>query len=205
MKVHTFPYGPLASNMYLFNLDNDYCLVDPSVSPKEFLLKSDFDVSVFARIKAIFLTHAHFDHVFYIEEWSKLTNSTVFIHSYDKEALLNPSLNCSGDMYRPLKFNVEVHDIYEAESFVSGLRVLHTPGHSKGSVCLVFENDKVMFTGDTLFCGSIGRTDLPLGSMFSMRESIRLLKNLSDDMEFFPGHGPSGVLYEEKQYNSFFY
>lgn len=205
MQVYTFPYGPLASNMYLFSIDSDFCLVDPSVSPEVFLAKSDFDESIFSKIKAIFLTHAHFDHVFYCEEWEKLTNAEFFIHESDLKSLSEPSLNCSADMYKPMKFRVKVNDIFKAESFVNGLKVIHTPGHSLGSVCLLFEKNKVMFTGDTLFCGSIGRTDLPGGSMSSMIDSMRLLKNLDDNLKFYPGHGPSGVLIEEKQYNSFFY
>lgn len=205
MQVYSFPYGPLASNMYLFCIDSDFYLVDPSVSPEVFLAKSDFDESIFSKIKAIFLTHAHFDHVYYCEEWSKLTHAQFFIHESDIKALSEPSLNCSADMYKPMKFRVNVNDIFKAESFVNGLKVIHTPGHSLGSVCLLFEKNKVMFTGDTLFCGSIGRTDLPGGSMSSMIDSMRLLKNLDDNLKFYPGHGPSGVLIEEKQYNSFFY
>ena len=140
-------------------------------------------------VSAVLLTHAHFDHMMYAEQWLS-QGAKLYVHQLDAAALKEPRLNLSGMIRTELRLPdadvqlVEGDVIHEAGI---ELCVLHTPGHTPGSVCYLCEN--TLFSGDTLFYGSYGRVDFPGGSMRQMRDSLNRLYQLGDQVVVYPGHG----------------
>jgi len=204
IRIKTYPYGPLGSNMYAMISQDSYIIVDPSVSPER--------VELSGSPEAIFITHGHYDHFAALQEWvQKYPESPVYIHSLDKIRLSTPSENCSAAFGMPYSADVTATDAesVSGKAFLGGLvtlEVIHTPGHSEGEVLYIFseEGERLMFSGDMLFRGSIGRDDLPGGDTMKMRESIELIKGLDGDYLIYPGHGPASRLSIERQYNPFF-
>ena len=145
-------------------------------------------------LEAILLTHGHFDHVGGVKTIAAETDCTVYLCEKD---LSMPHMMTAGPLYY-------THTYTEGDTLsLAGLTisVMHTPGHTPGSVCLI--TDGTMFSGDTLFCGSCGRTDLPGGSWETIRESLRRLASIDRDLIVYPGHGESTTLAWEKQYNPY--
>jgi len=129
------------------------------------------------KVKKIILTHTHYDHINDVDYIFKKTNAEVYVHSLEAEVIkkINNKINIV-ELNNGGKFNVENIEI----------EVMHTPGHSPGSTCFIF--DGKIITGDTLFVGSIGRTDLPGGNPRVIAESLKRLKKLNDGLEVYPGH-----------------
>ena len=200
MELTVIPLGPLSANMYLLQNEGDFYIVDPCVSPKDFTRYTQIEFDDSFSLKAIFVTHAHFDHIIYIEDWVELTGAVVYMHDSEIESLNNPYLNCSQDMFLSKTFNISTKDIFKASELIDGLTVIHTPGHSSGSVCLFFEKDNLLLTGDTLFDGGVGRTDLPNGSDKELYFSLLNLFKIESNPKFYPGHGNSGFLNDEKSF-----
>ncbi len=155
-----------------------------------------------AKVKYIYLTHCHGDHIGGVNELKQRCGGKVLIHRIESENLNNPDVNLVGYIQMP-----EI--VLEADSRVDGddlihigkleFKVIHTPGHTKGSTCLYCENEKLLFSGDTLFKGTWGRTDLPTGSIVDIMSSItNKLMKLPDDVIIYPGHGKSAMLKDEK-------
>lgn len=204
IRIKTYPYGPLGSNMYALISEDSYIIVDPSVSPDR--------VELSGSPEAIFITHGHYDHFAALHEWNRMyPEAPVIIHSLDKMRLSTPSENCSAAFGMPFSADVSPIDAesVSGRAFLGGrvtLEVIHTPGHSEGEVLYIFseEGERHMFSGDMLFRGSIGRDDLPGGDTAKMRASIELIKGLKGDYIIYPGHGPASRLSIERQYNPFF-
>ncbi len=204
VRLKTYPYGPLGSNMYAVFSDTAFIIVDPSVSPSR--------VDTELELKAIFITHGHFDHFAALNEWIAMYPSVpVYVHDDDALCIGSSADNLSRDFgmsyevaYAPKSLD-EVKGKYILDSLV--FDYYHTPGHSKGSCCLsLTDNDhKFLFSGDMLFAGSIGRTDFPGSSVSDMRSSIDLLKGIEVAYEVYPGHGPATILQREINTNPFFY
>lgn len=193
LNIHTIPLGLLGTNCYIVRQgDSDHCIViDPGQEPQpllQWLEKTGYTVD------AILLTHGHFDHVGGVRALVAETDAPVYLN---KEDLILPPRMTDGPLYYT--------DSYEEGSHldIAGLAidVISTPGHTPGSVCLLIED--CMFSGDTLFAGSCGRTDFPGGNMKHMYASLERLGSLSRDYRVFPGHGESTTLSQEKQYNPY--
>ncbi len=160
-----------------------------------------------ANIKYVLNTHGHVDHVAGIYDLKEKTGAKVFLHK-DDEFLLGYYQN-HAEIYGFQKEKVPTvdefikEDGFEIKVGELVVKTIHTPGHSKGSVCYLVDNK--MFAGDTLFCESVGRTDLPSGSYEELKASIEnKLFILSDDIKVYPGHGASTSIGHEKKYNPFF-
>lgn len=205
MKVYTFPYGPLGANMYVVDVNGGYILIDPSVSPDKIINSGKFGDDFLSKVSAILITHAHFDHVLYVDIWANKVSCPIYISADDAEFLKDSDKNCSSHMMDDTVFYVKPSLLDDSVLINDySIKVIRTPGHTPGSVCFLFENDKIMFSGDMLFAGAIGRCDLPLGDESLMFKSIELMKTLDDDILVYPGHGYYTKMQIEKERNPFF-
>jgi hydroxyacylglutathione hydrolase len=151
-------------------------------------------------------THGHWDHIPDNSTLRKNTGAIVAVHTDDGHYLLNPTtlLFQLPFVIEPLVPDAYLHDNQILEIGSMKFIVLHTPGHTPGSICLYEQNENVLFTGDTLFAGSVGRTDLPGGSWTTLLESIKeRILTLPDTAVIYPGHGPSSTIGEERNGNPF--
>lgn len=192
MKIITYPVGSYETNCYLVTAQKDRCvLIDPG-NEAEMLLQRLQQQAL--KLEAILLTHGHFDHVGAVRQLAAETGCRVYI--CPKEAGL-PETFTAGPLFYTHTYG-EGDRITEA-----GLtfRVLHTPGHTPGSVCLLCGD--TLFSGDTLFAGSIGRTDFPGGSFPQIKASLYRLSKLEGDLQVLPGHAEPTTLEQERQTNPF--
>ena len=192
--------------MYVIRSGDDTFIVDPSVSFKrvpDFI--EGFDTG---SVKAVFATHCHYDHVCYSDEWhTKLPDVPFYMDSEDFRLLTDPLGNCSALIGRDVVFE---NTYKAAEGTVTigqtEITAISTPGHTKGSVCFLFaaDGEKALFTGDTVFAGSVGRTDFTGGSFKELSESVNKIKQLDPELVIYPGHGPESTIGEEIRTNPYF-
>ena len=157
-------------------------------------------------VGAILLTHGHFDHIWGVEEIRELSGAKVYAYEKEKELCEDASLNVSKGAGRAcvVKADQYVKDGGEITEAGITCRLLATPGHTSGSCCYYFEADKILISGDTLFQESVGRTDLPTGSMGTLVRSVKdKLFPLPDEVKVYPGHGEATTIGHEKKYNPF--
>ena len=183
--LRTVVVGPVSTNCYILSApDRDDCLViDPGEEAARIREACDG-----RRVAAILLTHAHFDHIGAVDALMG-EDTRLYVHEDDAAMLASPELNASWLMGEPVVCRAQPRTVREGTVFeAAGLtcRVLHTPGHTPGSVCYLIGND--LFTGDTLFDLGYGRTDLPGGSMADMRQSLRRLMPLREVHPIHGGH-----------------
>lgn len=201
--------------MYIVTGPAGAFIVDPSVSPKkaeEFssiqgLSEGESDV------KGLLLTHGHHDHIKYIDEWmAAYPDANVFFSSNDKDLLGNGFMNCSymegSETIYSFKFTnvagMYGMNIIKEDGFE--IQVFETPGHTMGSVCyLVSTGDEhMLFTGDTVFAGSVGRTDMPGGNSKELMNSVKRISKFPPELKIYPGHGPASSIGNEIRFNPFF-
>ena len=197
MLIETFAVGSLATNCYIVNSQHnkEAIIIDPGLDfPAEAQQIFDYITQGNLKIKLIVNTHGHQDHVNGDAIFQEKYNVPIYIHKYDAPSIEHLQTN---------KFPPAV--LLEEGSLITidneSLKVMHTPGHSLGSICLVGE--RLVFSGDTLFAGGIGRTDFPGGSSRDMQLSLEKLIRLPDNLLVYPGHGPSTIIGEEKRVNPF--
>lgn len=156
-------------------------------------------------LKKILLTHGHFDHIGAVSELADLTGCEVYVH----EADISKLTDVNGSLVTHFGLN-EFNEYKNAKAFKDGdiinmdeleFRVIHTPGHTSGSVCFAVGDD--MFTGDTLFARSIGRTDMPDGNISQMMNSLKKLASFNKNYNVYPGHMSATTLEYEKKYNPY--
>jgi len=197
--------GPLACNCYIVGDDatKEAIVIDPGGDAEDLVTTI---VEHGLRITAIIATHAHFDHVIAAERVRDATGAPFYLHDHDKPVLswLQESgrLFLGIDLPPPPDVDSAAEEGTRVVAGAVELEVMHTPGHSPGSISLL--GDGALFSGDTLFAGSVGRTDLPGGDTLAMVRAIRKkLFALDDDLRVYPGHGPATTLGEEKVSNPF--
>lgn len=206
MKVAHILLPVCAMNCYLAINDStgESIIVDPGSSPDR--IKRGVEASGTKPV-AIVLTHGHFDHVGAAEEIAKEYGVKIYAYEGEKKTLENPSINLSADMiFQPKAYKADVYLKDEEEVELAGLkfRCLATPGHTPGGCCYYFYDSDILFTGDTLFCGSVGRTDFPGGSMSQLVESIKTkLFTLPEDTICYTGHESPTTIGDEKIYNPY--
>lgn len=202
MNIYTLNLGELGTNCYIVETAPDKCIaIDIGGNPEVFL---DFIKSKNLTLDKILLTHGHFDHTEGVKKVQEETGASVYIHSGDATMLEGGSSSLASFFGRPSQKTENYTEIHDGDIIESGdikFTVMHTPGHTKGSVCYIA--DDVIFSGDTLFMGSMGRTDYPGGDIDEMRESLKKLKNLSGDYKVYPGHFDSTTLDWERDSNPY--
>ncbi len=202
MAILKFEIGPLSTNCYLYvdEKTNESVVIDPAF-PTEKLIESIKKTD----LKYILLTHAHADHIMAVAKIKEITNAKIVAHKNEEKRLLGDesnlynALGCYNLPYISQNIDVFVSDGDEIKFGTKTLRVLHTPGHTDGSLCFVGE--KIIFAGDTVFAGSYGRTDFPSGSYSNLLDSFHKLFCLSGDYIIYPGHQESTTLKDEKNFN----
>lgn len=202
ITVKVFVLGVYRTNCYVIsNRDTKEAIVidpaDRAEAIEEYIEKEGL------RVKGILLTHGHFDHICGVEDLKRITNAKVYACLGEKELLEDALQNGSQEIAdREVTVCADVYVKNGEELKLAGitLRVIETPGHTRGSVCYLIESEKLILSGDTLFLESIGRTDLPTGNGLRIIESIReKLMVLEDSIQVLPGHGePTSIGYEKK-------
>lgn len=193
LKIHVLPLGDYQTNCYIVHEENstDCLIIDPGYEPE--IISSYLEEKGLAPA-AILLTHCHFDHVGAVKDLAAQYDCKVFL---DKKELAMPPMLTNGPLYYTDGYGdgdtLTLADI--------PIQVLETPGHTPGSVCLVMEQH--LFSGDTLFAGSCGRTDLPGGNARAMKESLARLAALKENYQVHPGHGHGSTLDWEKKTNPY--
>ena len=201
MQVYKLVLGELQTNCYVLELAEKQCVVFDIGEGEPVLLR--FLEREQLKPLGILLTHGHYDHIAGVEAVRKKYDVPVYIHTADVPMLTDRRANLgewlSEKPFQPVQVWQTVEDGMTLSFGSMNLRVLHTPGHTKGSVCYVGAD--LLFTGDTLFRLSRGRTDFPGGSDREMLESFQKLASLSDDYHVYPGHGETSTLAYEKAHN----
>lgn len=202
MPVATFPIGPLATNSYIFNVDADAVAIDVGGDPDEMLT---YIAANSLTLRAICLTHMHFDHLYGVAELAGATGAPVYAPAGD--APIAHTESATGGIWgMPPVPPFKSQPLPEDRLVLGALdcHILKTPGHTPGGVSFYFSQQKVVFTGDALFYRSMGRTDFPGGSQNELLCSIRnVLFRLPDDVAVYPGHGPATTIGAERSQNPF--
>lgn len=199
-----FEVGSYMANCYLVGCDKTRqgVVIDPGDSGDMILSRIEENKLT---IDKILLTHGHLDHIGAVGYVRKALGAKVYIHKGDAEMLISPEVNMSAYTPTPVQTNgadILVEDNQEIEFGETKLTVLHTPGHSPGGISLYGEG--VVFTGDTIFLGSVGRTDFPNSDFDQLMSSItEKIYALPDETVIYPGHGPDTAVGQEKQFNPF--
>ena len=204
LRIKTCVLGAVSTNCYLVYDEGTKAavVVDPADNGA-YILNRCRELGI--EPQAILLTHGHFDHILAAADVRRAFGIKIYVSEKEDAMLADASLNLSGDMgsdVTVLHGDVLLHDGDELELIGRHWKVLETPGHTSGSVCYYIPEEDVVFAGDTLFCESYGRTDLPTGSSSQLVRSILdKLFVLPEDTMVYPGHGEATVIGSEKKFN----
>ncbi len=200
MEIRRLVLGMLRTNCYIVykKETKKAVIIDPAAEPKK-IMQVLCEENLLP--EAVLLTHGHFDHILAADTLRKEYQIPVCLYKEESELLSNPDLNCSYLYAAPygIKADILLEDGQKAEYLDNALRVIATPGHTAGSCCYYAEKEKILFSGDTLFRGTVGRTDLPTSCPEQMEPSVcgRLFA-LPEEVAVLPGHGENTSIGEEK-------
>lgn len=205
LQIAHYMVGPVQTNCYFaINKETKEALViDPGEEAAR-LMQQIREQGL--TVAAILLTHGHFDHAGAAEELSTLCNAPIYAHEAEKETLESEKLNACWMIGRQETYRADMFVKDEQELDLAGfhIRVLFTPGHTRGGCCYYFPYENVVFSGDTLFQMSVGRTDLEGGSMSQIVRSIQeKLMPLPEQTVVYPGHGEATTIETERMYNPY--
>lgn len=205
LRIHVIKTGAFETNTWILSDDAGRAVAaDPGDEAERIL---GFLASRKLSLTACLLTHGHVDHINALADVLDAASVPAFMHESDLAWAFGHE-NCFPPFYGPArKPGVKISSLRGGERLLDGpfeCRVIHSPGHSPGSVCFLFEAAGALLSGDTLFAGGAGRTDLPGGDERLLAESLALLKTLDGTIRVFPGHGPATTIAAEKRSNPFF-
>lgn len=206
MKIETFVLGDVRTNCYLLiNEETKEALVVDPADRADVIVRKLIDEGL--TLKAILLTHGHGDHILAVGALKKQFGVKVYAAKAEEALLSDTAQNLSKALFGievTVKPDVLLEDGQEFEAAGICLRMLHTPGHTPGGCCYYQAEEKILFSGDTLFCGSIGRTDFPGGSLSQLVRSVKeKLLVLPEDVKVYPGHEEITTIGHEKRYNPY--
>ena len=202
MKVIQMELGNFATNTYIvYDEDLNAVIIDPAAEAKKIISTMEKNN---LKPKFVILTHGHPDHVGALYELKEKYNLKVYINEKDQE-MLQTNSTYFGPMLgldiRDVKGDFYLKDGQELSLGDLKFKIIETPGHTKGGVCILIEN--ILFSGDTLFLGSMGRTDFPGGDEKEIFSSLKKLMQLPDETIVLPGHGPKTTIGYERKYNPY--
>jgi len=200
LQVESVQVGPLPTNCYVATSAGHTLVVDPGAQPDAIVELLGERVP-----ECILLTHCHWDHLQAIPALVARYHAPVLIHEDDAERAADKSIN-GGHDHAPgidLHFDRLLHDGDTVALGDASFEVLHTPGHTPGGVCYYDAADKVLFSGDTIFAGTVGRTDFEGGDPRAMMHSAERIGKLPDDVQIYPGHDQSTTVGREHRANPF--
>ena len=211
MEVNVITNEIAYENTYVITNETSSIVIDPG-NESEVIINLINEMR--KPVSAILLTHTHYDHIMGVEDVREATGAPVYVSALEADWLYTPALNLSGlphhdDDLPDVVVNAAEHtftvgEIYQIGGFEFSVRA--TPGHSQGGVSIIFDKEHYVFTGDALFSGTIGRTDLNTGDMATLKQSIKTqLFTLPDVYRVFPGHGTQTRIGVEKKHNPFFF
>ena len=205
MELQKCVLGMVFTNCYfLKNKETgELLIIDPADAPEKIFQKVE---EMQGRPVGILLTHGHYDHILAAKAVKEQYQIKIYACAQEQEMLREPSMNMSGygGKSTSIKPDVLLHDLEVFTAAGFSIQMLHTPGHTPGSCCYYLKEEGVLFSGDTLFYGSVGRTDFEGGSTADIVRSLhKLVDNLPEETEVFPGHDASTTIGYEKRYNPF--
>lgn len=206
MILETFPVGPLQCNCSILGDEASHTamVIDPGDDIAHILARLAFHRFT---LKQIVITHAHIDHVGAAARLKQITGATVLMNQHDIPLLQQMDMQAAWLGVKPpeiVQLDGSADDLVAIGLSNLEAQVLHTPGHTPGSICLHFPADNLLFAGDTLFAGTIGRTDLPGGNTQQILKSLReRLLPLPEETKVIPGHGPTTSMGAERANNPF--
>lgn len=186
MKIERIVVGLYEENCYLIIKDDKCIIVDPGDEKEKIISRIE---KLKLNVIGVLITHAHFDHVGALNDILDRYNVPVYYHNVNNEIEYNKLINVKEEKYILGEFKFDI---------------IFTPGHRNDSVTYYFYEENIMFTGDFLFKGTIGRTDLEYASVNEMKKSLERIKNYSDDIVIYPGHGDDTTIEIEKKINPYF-
>lgn len=205
LELHSCVVGQVSTNCYFLVNKNtrELLIVDPGDAPERIFRKVD---ELGGKPVGILLTHGHFDHIMAALAVKEKYGADIYACSAEEKLLADSQMNLTAYQGQPVALvpdkSLEDLDVFQAAGF--SIQMLHTPGHTEGSCCYYLKEEGVLISGDTLFYGSVGRTDFPTGSTAEIVKSLhRLVDNLPEETEVFPGHDCSTTIGYEKRYNPF--
>lgn len=205
LQILEYNVGDIGTNCYfLVNTDTkEMIIVDPGGDAP--ILKSRI-AEMDLKPAAILLTHAHYDHAHHAKILKDTYRIPIYIHEAEKQTLTDVRMNVSAMFGKPETYEADVF-LKDGQAFtLAGFEIvtLHTPGHTPGGACYYFKDQKVLVSGDSLFCGSVGRTDFPGGSMSSLVRSLKeKVMVLPRDTQVLPGHMMRTTIGQECEYNPY--
>lgn len=206
MKIEMMVLGDVRTNCYLLiNEETKEALVVDPADRADVIVRKLIDEGL--TLKAILLTHGHGDHILAVGDLKKQFGVKVYAAKAEEALLSDAAQNLSKALFGiavTVKPDILLEDGQEFEAAGIRLRMLYTPGHTPGGCCYYQAEEKILFSGDTLFCGSIGRTDFPGGSLSKLTRSVKeKLLVLPEDVKVYPGHEEITTIGHEKRYNPY--
>lgn len=201
MKIQGFPFSPNGANCYLVKTESAAIVIDPFDTDNRI---EEFFAQNPKEEKYIFLTHCHFDHILGALKLREKWDAKIIIGKEDEAGLFDTNISLSswvGLIQKPFRADITVEDGEKLNLGGTEFTVIHTPGHTAGSVCYAAED--VIFTGDTIFKDCVGRTDFPTGDFKALENSLNRLRNLEKDYKIYSGHGEPTTLYREISKNPY--
>jgi len=199
MNIDKIVVGPLSVNCYIIKLEKKVLVIDPGAEAEKIISFLDLKN---LKPDLIINTHGHFDHIEAVPRLQEKYGIDFYMDPGDEEIITDPVKNGSS-IFGQNKLSLETYNLIDdlAKKLFSdnGIGIINTPGHSPG--CIVIKIGDSLFTGDLLFKGSIGRTDLAGGSMHDMKSSLLKIRKMKDPLKIYPGHGPETDLEYEKNNN----